>query len=121
MIGATLRMAGTKPSHRLTGDLRPRRHDGDLGPGRLQHWPERVIRCQRERPAGRDAGPGQYTLVPEATPPGPPRNVAQAYRRAAHAFASGTGFEVDFDLAVTRHTLIDAIEHSAAEGRVVTL
>jgi hypothetical protein len=47
--------------------------------------------------------------------------VAQAYRRAAHAFASGTGFEVDFDLAVTRHTLIDAIERSAAEARVVTL
>ena len=65
----------------------PRGHDGDLGPGRLQHWPERVIRCQRERPAGRDAGPAQYTLVPEGTPPGPPRNVAQAYRRAAHAFA----------------------------------
>jgi hypothetical protein len=47
--------------------------------------------------------------------------VAQAYRRAAHAFASGTGFEVDSDLAVTRHTLIDAIEHSPAEARVVTL
>jgi len=25
--------------------------------------------------------------------------------RAAHAFGSGTGFEVDFDLAVTRHKL----------------
>jgi hypothetical protein len=65
--------------------------------------------------------PTQYTLVPEATPPGPLRNVAQAYRRAAHAFASGMGFEVHFDLAVTRHTLIDAIECSAAEARVVTL
>ena len=63
----------------------------------------------------------QYTLVPEAPPYGPPRNVARAYRRAAHAFASGTGFEVDFDLAVTRHTLIDAIERSAAEARVVKL
>src|SRR2546428_666582 len=30
----------------------------ELGPGRLQPWPERVRRCQRERPAGRDAGPG---------------------------------------------------------------
>ena len=35
------------------------------------------------------------------------------------AFASGTGFEVDFDLAVTRHQLIDARERSAAEERVV--
>jgi predicted dehydrogenase len=65
--------------------------------------------------------PAQYTLVPEGTPSGPPHNVAQAYRRAAHAFAAGTGFEVDFDLAVTRHTLIDAIERSAAEERVVKL
>jgi predicted dehydrogenase len=65
--------------------------------------------------------PAQYTFVPEGTPPGPPHNVAQAYRRAAHAFALGTGFEVDFDLAVTRHKLIDAIERSAAEERVVQL
>ena len=65
--------------------------------------------------------PDQYTLVPEGMPPGPPRNVAQAYMRAAHAFGSGTGFEVDFDLAVTRHKLIDAIERSFAGERVVKL
>jgi predicted dehydrogenase len=65
--------------------------------------------------------PAPYTLVPEGTPSGPPHNVAQAYRRAAHAFAAGMEFEVDFDLAVTRHTLIDAIERSAAEERVVKL
>jgi len=65
----------------------------------------------RSRPPRPEAGP----------PPGPPRNVAQAYRRAAQAFAAGTGFEVDFDLAVTRHTLLDAIERSAAEARVVQL
>jgi predicted dehydrogenase len=65
--------------------------------------------------------PAQYNLVPEGTPPGPLRNVAQAYRRAAHAFAAGTEFEVDFELAVTRHMLIDAIERSAAAERVVKL
>ena len=47
--------------------------------------------------------------------------MAQAYRRAAHAFAAGTGFEVDFELAVTCHMLIDAIERSAAAERVVKL
>jgi hypothetical protein len=52
----------------------------------------------------------QYTFVPDM-PSGPPRNVAQTYIRA-HAFRAGTGFEVDFDLAVTRHKLIDAIERS---------
>src|SRR5262245_14065369 len=65
--------------------------------------------------------PDQYTLVPAGMPPGPPHNVAQAYMRAAHAFGSGTGFEVDFDLAVTRHKLIDAIERSFAGERVVQL
>jgi hypothetical protein len=65
--------------------------------------------------------PDQYTLVPADMPPGPPRNVAQAYMRAAHAFGAGTGFEVDFDLAVTRHKLIDAIERSFAGERVVKL
>jgi len=57
--------------------------------------------------------PDKYTLVPEATPPGPPRNVAQTYRRAADAFGADVGFEVDFDLAVTRHKLIDMIERSS--------
>jgi predicted dehydrogenase len=65
--------------------------------------------------------PDQYTLVPEGMPPGPPRNVAQAYARAANAFGSGAGFEVDFDLAVTRHKLIDAIERSSGGERVEKL
>jgi len=65
--------------------------------------------------------PDQYTLIPEGTPPGPPRNVAQAYARAATAFGSGAGFEVDFDLAVTRHQLIDAIERSSDGKRVERL
>ena len=77
--------------------------------------------AQRNAPLAEMPAPVQYTLVPDGPPPGPPRNVAQAYRRAAHAFAAGTGFEVDFDLAVTRHTLIDAIERAAAEERVVKL
>jgi hypothetical protein len=80
-----------------------------------------MVRGPSERPTGRAAGPDQYILVPEATPPGPLRNGAQAYRRAAHAFAAVTGCEVDFDLAVTPHTLIDVIERSTGEGRVVTL
>jgi predicted dehydrogenase len=65
--------------------------------------------------------PDHYTLVPASTPSGPPRNVAQAYTRAATAFGSGLDFEVDFDLAVTRHKLIDAIERSAHGERVEKL
>jgi predicted dehydrogenase len=63
--------------------------------------------------------PERFTLVPEGTPAGPPRNVAQAYARLARAMAAGDRFQPDFAHAVTRHALIAAIERSAAEGRAV--
>jgi len=63
--------------------------------------------------------PDKYKLAPEGTPSGPPRNVAQAYVRAADAWAAGETFSPDFELAVVRHKLIDAIERSAADGKAV--
>jgi predicted dehydrogenase len=63
--------------------------------------------------------PARFTLVPEGVPAGPPRNVAQAYARLAAAIATGERFEPDFAHAVRRHTLIEAIERSSAEGRTV--
>ncbi len=92
-----------------------------ISSGSFNIGPNVLYAAKGNAPLAEMSIPAQYTLVPEGTPSGPPRNVAQAYRRAAHAFATGTGFEVDFDLAVTRHKLIDAIERSAAEGRVVKL
>src|SRR6202795_4451675 len=65
--------------------------------------------------------PSKYQLVPEGTPGGPPYNVAQAYARTADALRAGRSFDVDFNLAVKRHTLIDAIERSYATGRSVKL
>ena len=65
--------------------------------------------------------PSKYTFVPERTPGGQPYNVAQAYARAAGALRGGGSFDVDFNLAVQRHTLIDAIERSAVTGRSVTV
>ena len=63
--------------------------------------------------------PERFTLVPESTPAGPPRNVAQAYARLARAMSAGERFEQDFAHAVKRHALIAAIERSSAEGRAV--
>ena len=63
--------------------------------------------------------PERFTLIPESTPAGPPRNVAQAYARLAAAMATGERFEPDFAHAVKRHALLAAIERSAAEGRAV--
>ena len=65
--------------------------------------------------------PARFTLVPESTPAGAPRNVAQAYARLAHAMSTGERFEPDFAHAVCRHALIDAVERSAAEGRAIRL
>jgi predicted dehydrogenase len=63
--------------------------------------------------------PSKYKLAPEGLPTGPAYNVAQAYARAAGALRGGGSFDVDFNLAVQRHRLIDAIERSAATGRSV--
>ncbi|MBM3218442.1 MAG: Gfo/Idh/MocA family oxidoreductase [Candidatus Rokubacteria bacterium] len=65
--------------------------------------------------------PSKYIVVPEGTPTGQPYNVAQAYARAADALRGAGSFDVDFNLAVQRHALIDAIERSAATGRSVTV
>jgi predicted dehydrogenase len=65
--------------------------------------------------------PAKYRVVPDGTPSGQPYNVAQAYARAADALRGGGSFDVDFELAVRRHTLIDAIERSAVTGRSVRL
>jgi predicted dehydrogenase len=65
--------------------------------------------------------PAKYRFVPEGTPAGQPYNVAQAYARAADALHGGRSFDVDFNLAVQRHKLIDAIERSSATGRSVKL
>ena len=63
--------------------------------------------------------PTKYRVVPDGTPGGQPYNVAQAYARAADALRNHGPFDVDFALAVQRHTLIDAIEQAAATGRSV--
>jgi predicted dehydrogenase len=76
--------------------------------------PNVLYAAKGDAPLAEMPAPDRYTLVPEGPPPGPPRNVAQAYRRAAQAFGLGRGFEVDFDLAVTRHKLIDAIERASS-------
>lgn len=65
--------------------------------------------------------PAEYTSVPAGAPAGQPFNVAQAYARASDALRGQGAFEVDFDLAVKRHALIDAIERSSATGTSVRI
>ncbi len=65
--------------------------------------------------------PSKYKIAPEVTPAGGPVNVAQAYARMADALRAGRSFDIDFNLAVQRHKLIDAIERSSASGRSIRL
>jgi predicted dehydrogenase len=89
--------------------------------GSASGGPHQLSGGQGQAPLAPMAVPERFTLVPEGTPAGPPRNVAQAYVRLARALGSGTPFEPDFAHAVRRHKLIEAIERSSAEGKSVRL
>jgi predicted dehydrogenase len=65
--------------------------------------------------------PDSYRLIPADMAAGPGRNVGQAYARFATAMQSGTAASPDFDHAVVRHALIDAMERSHREGKVIKL
>jgi predicted dehydrogenase len=89
------------------------RTDGSFNIG-----PSQVLAGKGKEPMASMPVPAKYRVAPEGTPSGPAYNVAQAYARAAGALRGGT-FDVDFNLAVQRHKLIDAIERAAATGRSV--
>jgi predicted dehydrogenase len=62
-----------------------------------------------------------YRYAPADMPQSQAVNVAQAYARYAAAMRAGAAPAPDFDHAVVRHALIDALERSHAEGRVIKL
>jgi predicted dehydrogenase len=65
--------------------------------------------------------PDSYRLIPADMAAGPGRNVAQAYARFASALQSRTTDAPDFNDAVRRHALIDAMERSHRDGKVIKL
>jgi predicted dehydrogenase len=89
--------------------------------GALSLGPNEMRAGKGKEPMAPMPVPSQYKVVPEGTPGGPPYNVAQAYARMADAQRAGRPFDADFNLAVQRHKLIDAIERASATGRSVKL
>ena len=65
--------------------------------------------------------PASYRRAPADMSQSPAVNVAQAYARYAAAMEAGAAPAPDFGHAVVRHSLIDALERSHAEGRVIKL
>jgi predicted dehydrogenase len=90
------------------------RADGSLNIGPSQVHASKGKEAMASMPV-----PAKYRIAPDGTPGGPPYNVAQAYARAADALRGAGSFDVDFNVAVRRHKLIDAIERSSATGRSV--
>jgi predicted dehydrogenase len=60
--------------------------------------------------------PDGYRWVPPAVPAGLPFNVAQLYRRMAEGIREGTSVSPNFDLAIKRHGLLDAIQKASDTG-----
>ncbi|MGE0228141.1 MAG: Gfo/Idh/MocA family protein [Dehalococcoidia bacterium] len=89
--------------------------------GALSTGPNQIFAALRDADLTALPVPDEYTLVPEGTPAGPPRNVAQGYARLAEVWEGDVPFKPDFEHALTRHRLLDAIERSSAEGRAVQL
>ena len=65
--------------------------------------------------------PDRLTWVPGEIPKGEPFNVAQMYRHLGEAIHDEGSTDPDFDLAVKRHLLLDAIERSSKQGAKVQL
>lgn len=61
--------------------------------------------------------PSHHTWVPDSVPQGPPFNVAQMWGRLAGAVSGDKREEPDFDTAVTRHKLLDAIQRASDTGQ----
>ncbi len=83
--------------------------------------PSKLFRAIGKAELAEIAPPPSYTLIPSDMAAGPGRNVAQAYARFAAALKSGRSDAPDFDDAVRRHALIDAMERSHRDGKVVKL
>ena len=57
--------------------------------------------------------PDRLTWVSEEVPQGPPFNVGQLCHRLGAAIREGREAHPDFDVAVKRHRLLDAIQRSS--------
>jgi predicted dehydrogenase len=113
----------TVPSHPGGARLDVYGREGSLhlsGPS-IQIGPNRLTAGRGPAPVAELVPPDRYLLVPAAAPAGRPRNIAQGYARIAEALRRRRPYDPDFDQAVVRHRLLDAIERSADEARAVTV
>jgi predicted dehydrogenase len=90
-------------------------------PGLPQITPITLVGSRGGEPLTELAVPERLRVVTVSTLEGPPRNVGQLYSRLADAIHHDRRFTPDFDDALHLHELLDAIQRSSDEHRVVTL
>ena len=61
--------------------------------------------------------PAHYRWVPADVPAGPPYNLAQLFARLGEGMSEGKAVSPDFDVAVRRHQLLDAIQTASDSGQ----
>ena len=83
--------------------------------------PITLVGAQGNEPLTELPAPARLRVVPAAVPEGPPQNVGQAYIHMAEAIREGKRFAPNFDDALEVHKLLEALQHSSDEGRVVKL
>jgi len=89
--------------------------------GLPQITPVTIVGAQGNEPLSKLLVPERLRFVPDAVPFGPAQNVGQAYVRMAEAIHEGKRFAPNFDDAKQVHKLLEAIQQSSDEGRVVKL
>jgi len=87
----------------------------------VYHGPNQIFGARGKEPPASMETPARFTLIPDGVPPGPARNVAQAYARLARAMAEGKPFDPGFAHAVKAHRLVSALEQSSDAGSAVGL
>jgi predicted dehydrogenase len=87
----------------------------------VYHGPNQIFGARGKEPLASMETPARFTLIPDGVPPGPARNVAQAYARLARAMAEGKPFDPGFAHAVKAHRLVSALEQSSDAGSAVGL
>lgn len=86
-----------------------------------QITPITLVGAQGNEPFTELLVPERLRVVPKTVPFGPPQNVGQAYIRMAEAIREGKRFAPNFDDALAMHKLLEAIQRSSDEGRVIKL
>jgi predicted dehydrogenase len=89
--------------------------------GLPQITPITLVGAQGNNPLIELQVPERLRFVPEAVPFGPPQNVGQAYVRMAEAIHEGKPFAPNFDDALEVHKLLEVIQRSSHEGRIIKL